>query len=110
MPLAALPNPLNDCNALERGEGFVAHQIAQARRGRDIAAAALSGTGRCRFALPQAAFYLLFAVEGETDTELVARWDSPNGTYGIPVGLGPDHTTLIPAALMIGHHFSVSAL
>jgi aspartate/methionine/tyrosine aminotransferase len=58
--------------ALERGESFVAHQIARARRGRDIAAAALAGTGRCRFDLPQGAFYLFFAVEGETDMRRLA--------------------------------------
>jgi aspartate/methionine/tyrosine aminotransferase len=58
--------------ALERGEGFVAHQIARARRGRDIAGAALGGTGRCRFALPQGAFYLFFAVDGETDMRRLA--------------------------------------
>jgi aspartate/methionine/tyrosine aminotransferase len=58
--------------ALERGEGFVAHQIARARRGRDIAAAALSDTGRCHFALPQGAFYLFFAVEGENDMRRLA--------------------------------------
>jgi aspartate/methionine/tyrosine aminotransferase len=53
--------------ALERGEGFVAHQIARARVGRDIVADALAATGRCRFALPQGAFYLFFQVDGETD-------------------------------------------
>ena len=53
--------------ALERGETFVAHQIARARAGRDIMASALAATGRCRFALPQGAFYLFFEVEGETD-------------------------------------------
>ncbi len=58
--------------ALERGEGFVAHQIARARRGRDIVAEALARTGRCRFALPQGAFYLFFTVEGETDTRRLA--------------------------------------
>jgi aspartate/methionine/tyrosine aminotransferase len=58
--------------ALERGESFVAHQIARARRGRDIAAAALAGTGRCRFALPQGAFYLFFTVDGETDMRRLA--------------------------------------
>jgi aspartate/methionine/tyrosine aminotransferase len=58
--------------ALERGEGFVAHQIARARRGRDIVAAALANTGRCRFALPEGAFYLFFAVDGETDTRRLA--------------------------------------
>lgn len=54
--------------ALERGEGFVAHQIARARAGRDIVANALRATGRCRFALPDGAFYLFFQVDGESDT------------------------------------------
>jgi aspartate/methionine/tyrosine aminotransferase len=58
--------------ALERGEGFVAHQIARARRGRDIMCRALAATGRCRFAVPTGAFYLLFAVDGETDTRGLA--------------------------------------
>jgi len=58
--------------ALEEGEDFVALQIARARAGRDIVAEALAGTGRCRFALPQGAFYLLFKVEGETDTRRLA--------------------------------------
>ncbi len=58
--------------ALDRGESFVVHQIARARRGRDIAAAALAGTGRCRFALPQGAFYLFFTVDGETDMRRLA--------------------------------------
>lgn len=60
--------------ALERGESFTAHQIARARRGRDIVAEALGSTGRCRFALPDGAFYLFFKVDGETDTRrLVLR-------------------------------------
>ena len=58
--------------ALERGEGFVAHQIDRARRGREIACAALAATGRCRFAVPAGAFYLFFAVAGETDTRTLA--------------------------------------
>jgi aspartate/methionine/tyrosine aminotransferase len=58
--------------ALEQGEEFVALQIARAREGRDIVAAALAATGRCRFALPLGAFYLLFTVEGETDTRKLA--------------------------------------
>jgi aspartate/methionine/tyrosine aminotransferase len=71
--------------ALERGEGFVAHQIDRARRGRDIACGALAATGRCRFAVPAGAFYLFFAVEGETDTRtLVLRLIDAAG-----VGLAP---------------------
>jgi len=58
--------------ALDEGEDFVALQVARAREGRDIVAATLAATGRCRFALPEGAFYLLFAVEGETDMRRLA--------------------------------------
>jgi aspartate/methionine/tyrosine aminotransferase len=58
--------------ALERGESFVAHQVARARRGRDIACGALANVGTCRFAVPQGSFYLFFAVEGESDTRRLA--------------------------------------
>jgi aspartate/methionine/tyrosine aminotransferase len=58
--------------ALDRGEGFVAHQIARARHGRDILSGALAATGRCRFAMPMGAFYLFFRVDGETDTRRLA--------------------------------------
>ena len=59
--------------ALEHGESFVAEQIARARQSRDIACAILAGTGRCRFAVPQGAFYLFFAVDGENDTRTLTR-------------------------------------
>jgi aspartate/methionine/tyrosine aminotransferase len=58
--------------AIERGEGFVAHLIERARRGRDIACAGLGATGRCRFVPPAGAFYLFFSVDGETDTRRLA--------------------------------------
>ena len=58
--------------ALERGEGFVQHQIARARQGRAIVCDRLASTGRCRFAWPQGAFYVFFAVEGEKDTRRLA--------------------------------------
>jgi aspartate/methionine/tyrosine aminotransferase len=58
--------------AVERGEGFVAHQIARARAGRDLVCDMLGATGRCRFAVPQGAFYLFFAVEGEHDPRRLA--------------------------------------
>jgi aspartate/methionine/tyrosine aminotransferase len=58
--------------AIERGESFVEHQIARARRGRDVVAEALAATGRCRFALPQGAFYLFFSVDGESDMRRLA--------------------------------------
>lgn len=60
--------------AIEKGEDFVNSQIARARRSRDIACDILGRTGRCRFAVPQGAFYLFFSVDGETDTrKLVFR-------------------------------------
>ena len=54
--------------ALDEGEDFVAWQIAQARRGRDIVCDALAATGHARFAVPEGAFYLFFAVDKEPDT------------------------------------------
>jgi hypothetical protein len=35
-------------------------------------------------------------------------WDRGTWNYGL-YQLGPDHSALMPAALMIGHHFSISA-
>jgi aspartate/methionine/tyrosine aminotransferase len=58
--------------AIERGEGFVAHQIERARRGREICCDLLAKTGRCRFVPPQGAFYLFFTVDGEPDTRRLA--------------------------------------
>jgi aspartate/methionine/tyrosine aminotransferase len=59
--------------ALERGEDFVRQQVLRSRKSRDIACDILGRTGRCRFAVPQGAFYLLFSVDGETDTFALAR-------------------------------------
>lgn len=53
--------------ALDQGEGFVGEQIARARRGRDIVAAALLGTGRVDLAVPEGAFYLFFSIAGFPD-------------------------------------------
>jgi aspartate/methionine/tyrosine aminotransferase len=58
--------------ALEQGDAFIAHQVARSRASRDIVCAALARTGRCRFAVPSGAFYLLFTVDGETDTRRLA--------------------------------------
>ena len=58
--------------ALDQGDDFIAYQVARARKSRDVACEALARSGRCRFAVPSGAFYLLFAVEGETDTRRLA--------------------------------------
>ena len=54
--------------ALDDGEPFLAEQVARARAGRDIICAALKRSPRIRYAPPQGAFYLFFAIEGEADT------------------------------------------
>jgi aspartate/methionine/tyrosine aminotransferase len=72
--------------ALEQGEEFVALQFARAREGRDIMAEALASTGRCRFALPQGAFYLLFTVEGESDTRRLAMRIIDEAAVGLAPG------------------------
>jgi aspartate/methionine/tyrosine aminotransferase len=54
--------------ALDEGEDFIALQVERARQSRDIVCAGLAATGRVRFAEPEGAFYLFFAVDGETDT------------------------------------------
>ena len=59
--------------ALDQGEDFVSAQVARARESRDIACEILGKTGRCRFTPPQGAFYLFFTVDGETDSEALAR-------------------------------------
>jgi aspartate/methionine/tyrosine aminotransferase len=53
--------------ALEHGEGFVAHQIERARRGREIVAR-LRDSGRVRLVPPVGAFYQLFSIDGEPDS------------------------------------------
>jgi aspartate/methionine/tyrosine aminotransferase len=58
--------------AVDEGEPFVAHQVARARSSRDAACAELAASGRCRFAAPPGAFYLLFAVDGMADSRRFA--------------------------------------
>jgi aspartate/methionine/tyrosine aminotransferase len=58
--------------AIEQGDDFIARQVARARASRDLVCDVLARSGRCRFAIPSGAFYLLFAVEGETDTRRLA--------------------------------------
>jgi aspartate/methionine/tyrosine aminotransferase len=71
--------------ALDEGDGFIRQQVARAKASRDIIAEALRATGRCRFALPQGAFYLFFTVEGESDMrKLTFRLIDEGG-----VGLAP---------------------
>jgi aspartate/methionine/tyrosine aminotransferase len=78
--------------ALEQGEGFVAHQIARARRGRDIVCDALAATGRARFVKPDGAFYLFFGIEGERDARKAAIRLVDEANVGLAPGtaFGPE--------------------
>jgi aspartate/methionine/tyrosine aminotransferase len=58
--------------ALDEGEDFVRLQVQRARRGRDILCGALGRSNRVRFAPPDGAFYLFFAVAGIEDTRALA--------------------------------------
>jgi aspartate/methionine/tyrosine aminotransferase len=58
--------------AIDQGEEFIRLQVARARASRDAVCEVLGKSGRCRFAVPSGAFYLLFAVAGETDTRRLA--------------------------------------
>lgn len=60
--------------ALQRGDVFTAQQVENAGLGRDLVCDRLGPLNRVRFARPDGAFYLLFAIEGEEDTDsLVMR-------------------------------------
>ena len=59
--------------ALEEGEAFVTSQIEQARQGRQILCDALAGIPNVRFAPPDGAFYLFFAIDA-----------APGGQGGAP--------------------------
>jgi len=58
--------------ALEDGEEFARHQVKRALRGRDIVCGALAGSNHVRFAWPDGAFYLFFAIDGVADTRKLA--------------------------------------
>lgn len=61
------------CVALQKGDEFIAMQVARATRNRDLLMAAMNGSNRLQAASPDGAFYLYFKVEGEKDTEKLAR-------------------------------------
>jgi aspartate/methionine/tyrosine aminotransferase len=72
--------------ALDRGDDFVDHMVARARRGREIMCDALERTGRCRFTRPDGAFYLFFSVDGERDTRPLALRIVDEANVGLAPG------------------------
>lgn len=72
--------------ALEQGDGFVAEQVARARRARDIICSTLGATGRARFTAPQGAFYLFFAIDGIEDSRSAAFEIVDHANVGLAPG------------------------
>jgi len=58
--------------AIEQGESFVAHQIARARRGREIVVEGLNATGKVELPAPPGAFYAFLKVKGVADSRALA--------------------------------------
>ncbi len=58
--------------AVREGEPFIAELIERYRRGRDMVYQRLSGIERVKMALPEAAFYAFFAVDGMGDSTAFA--------------------------------------
>ncbi|MCE3520089.1 aminotransferase class I/II-fold pyridoxal phosphate-dependent enzyme, partial [Escherichia coli] len=54
--------------ALDHGDEFIRTQVERARKARDILCAKLAATGRVRMSPPAGAFYLLFGIEGVSDS------------------------------------------
>jgi aspartate/methionine/tyrosine aminotransferase len=72
--------------ALEHGDEFIAAQVSRARQARDITCGILAATGRVRFAVPQGAFYLLFAVDGLDDSMQAAMQIIDEANVGLAPG------------------------
>jgi aspartate/methionine/tyrosine aminotransferase len=71
--------------ALEQGEGFVAHQIARAKRGRDIVGG-LAKAGLVELPPPQGAFYAFVKVPGATDSRRLALQLVDDSNVGVAPG------------------------
>lgn len=78
--------------ALDGGDEFVAEHVARAAEGLDIVTTALRATGRARFARPQGAFYLFFAIDGVTDSMASAKRIVDETGVGLAPGIafGPE--------------------
>jgi aspartate aminotransferase len=58
--------------AIEKGEDFVAEQVARCRAARDLVTQRLGGMRRVRVLRSEASFYIMFQVEGEPDSHALA--------------------------------------
>ena len=73
--------------ALEEGEPFVAEAIERMKLCRDIMAEGLLATGRVSLALPDGAFYLFAAIDGEADSRRLALRLIDEASVGVAPGV-----------------------
>jgi aspartate/methionine/tyrosine aminotransferase len=78
--------------ALIEGETITREQIARAAEGRRIVCSAIEPFGNVRFAWPAGAFYLLFGIEGESDSLATAMKLVDEANVGLAPGsaFGPE--------------------
>ena len=72
--------------ALDFGDAFIAEQVTRARVARDLVCGIIGSTGKARFAVPQGAFYLFFAVDGLDDSMAAAREIIDKANVGLAPG------------------------
>ena len=82
----AIPLQRGATVALDTGDHFLALQMRRLRESRDVLANALAATGRVRFALPPATFYLFCSIEGQPDTRALARRLVDEANVGVAPG------------------------
>jgi aspartate/methionine/tyrosine aminotransferase len=73
--------------ALDHGDDFIFSQVERARAARDIACRILGATGRARFSVPPGAFYLMFSVDGITDSRAAAFDIVDQANVGLAPGM-----------------------
>jgi aspartate/methionine/tyrosine aminotransferase len=78
--------------ALNNGEAIAREQIARATEGRRIVGSALEPFGNLRFAWPAGAFYLMFGIEGESNSLETAMKLVDEANIGLAPGsaFGPE--------------------
>jgi aspartate/methionine/tyrosine aminotransferase len=78
--------------ALNEGEAIARNQIERASEGRRIVCSAIEPMGNVRFAWPAGAFYLLFGIEGVTDSLQTAMRLVDEANIGLAPGsaFGPE--------------------
>ena len=72
--------------ALDHGDDFIRSQVERARLGRDLVCGRLGATGKARFTVPQGAFYLMFGVDGVTDSRSAAFQIIDEANVGLAPG------------------------